>query len=79
MTDAELKHLIKMLNQISANLARGDSEEQDAARVADHVRRFWAPSMRAKIADYAALDEDALADLSKRAIAVLGDTHNLTT
>ncbi|HJN96915.1 MAG: formate dehydrogenase [Gammaproteobacteria bacterium] len=71
MTDAELKHLIKMLNQISANLARGDSEEQDAARVADHMRRFWAASMRAKIADYAALDEDALVDLSKRAIAVL--------
>ena len=34
----------------------GDPDET-AARVADHMRRFWAPSMRERLAEEAAQDE----------------------
>ncbi|MDA1371769.1 MAG: formate dehydrogenase subunit delta [Proteobacteria bacterium] len=69
--DSELKHLIKMLNEISANLARGEGEEQAAARVADHLKRFWAPAMRAKIAAYGNSDGDELVAVSKQALSLL--------
>ncbi len=37
--------LVRMANQIGANFAHlGD--ETAAAETADHLRRFWAPSMR---------------------------------
>ena len=49
MTDKELAHLIKMANQIAINLAYGDSLEQSAARVSDHIVRFWAASMKNKL------------------------------
>ena len=52
MTDGELKHLIKMANQISDNLSHGDEAEIIATRVAEHMIRFWAPSMKAKIIEY---------------------------
>jgi len=71
VTDTELKHLIKMINQISENLARGENKELDAARTADHLKRFWAPLMREKIVGYAASDKDKLSPVSKNAIALL--------
>ncbi|MEC7766387.1 MAG: formate dehydrogenase subunit delta [Pseudomonadota bacterium] len=71
MTDTELKHLIKMINQISENLARGENTELDAARIVDHLKRFWAPLMREKIASYAPTDKDKLSIASRNAIALL--------
>ena len=39
----EIEHLVKMANQIADNFSfHGDAEK----RTADHLRRFWAPSMR---------------------------------
>ena len=51
MSNTELEHLIKMANEIAANLARGDTGEAAAERVADHLKRFWAPAMRQKLID----------------------------
>ena len=51
MSNTELEHLIKMANEIAANLARGDTGEAAAERVADHLKRFWAPAMREKLID----------------------------
>ncbi len=42
----ELDQLVKMANQIADNF----SFYEDAVdRLADHLRRFWAPSMRQKL------------------------------
>jgi formate dehydrogenase subunit delta len=46
----EIEHLVKMANQIADNF----SFHEDAAdRVRDHLQRFWAPSMRRGLADFA--------------------------
>ncbi len=65
MQDPELKHLIKMVNQITANLARGADEETDIAKVADHLQRFWSPDMRSKLANFIEQDPQAASQLNK--------------
>jgi formate dehydrogenase subunit delta len=71
MSDTELEHLIKMLNQIADNVAIGESDELVARGVANHVERFWAPSMREKINRYADSDGEKLQAASKLAIELL--------
>jgi len=48
---AEIDHLVKMANQIAANFS---FHEDGVARVADHLRRFWAPSMVRQLREHAA-------------------------
>lgn len=67
MSNAEILHLVKMVNQIGDNLNHG--EELDAAqRVADHLTRFWAPAMKDKIIQHRADGGEGLSKLSKMAI-----------
>ena len=47
--DTELKHLVKMANQIAENFSFHDDTSE---RVADHIKRFWAPSMHENLARY---------------------------
>jgi len=47
---AEIDQLIKMANQIAANFA---FHEDGAGRVADHLKRFWAPVMIRQLRDHA--------------------------
>ena len=49
MTDSELEHLRKMANQIAVNFS---FHEDQVARIADHIGRFWAPSMKKLFSDY---------------------------
>ena len=49
MTAGELEHLRQMANQIAANFS---FHEDQAERIADHLTRFWAPSMRKLILEY---------------------------
>ncbi len=49
MSDSELEHLRKMANQISANFSFHDDQ---VSRIADHITRFWAPSMRKLFSNY---------------------------
>jgi len=45
----EIEQLVKMANQIADNF----SFHEDAVdRLADHLQRFWAPSMRQKLIDF---------------------------
>jgi len=50
MTDSELEHLRKMANQIAANFSFHDDQVE---RITDHLTRFWAPSLRRLLTDYA--------------------------
>ena len=45
----ELDRLVKMANQIADNFEVHDDVIE---RTADHLRRFWAPSMRQSLLDY---------------------------
>ncbi len=69
MRDPEIEHLIKMVNQITANLARGENKEADVAAVADHLRRFWSPAMRSKLATYLEQNQDAVSATSAQAVS----------
>ena len=53
MTETELEHLRQMANQIAANFSFHDDQ---VARIADHITRFWAPSMKKLFSDYIAQD-----------------------
>ncbi len=47
--NGELQHLVEMANDIARNFSfHPDTED----RIADHLTRFWAPSMRRLIADH---------------------------
>lgn len=46
---SEVEQLVKMANQIAENFSFHDDAVE---RLADHLQRFWAPSMREKLAAY---------------------------
>jgi len=60
MASQQLKQLIRMAQQIAANLAAGVDADTAAARTADHLRRFWTPAMRSELLDYWQLGEGDL-------------------
>lgn len=64
---SDIDQMIKMANQIAENFSFHDDQ---VARTADHLRRFWAPLMRRKLLDHVAgggtgLSEPALAALEQ--------------
>ena len=76
MTVSELKHLVKMANQISDNLSRSDDAETTATRVADHMIRFWAPSMKAKIIEYLNAGGKGLKEPTRLAVQQISAASN---
>jgi len=46
---SEVEQLVKMANQIAENFSFHDDSVE---RLADHVQRFWAPSMRTQLIAY---------------------------
>ena len=69
MADNELMHLIKMINQIADNLDYYGGETEVALKVLEHIDRFWAPSMKLKIVEYAEVDGSGLSSISKLAVS----------
>ena len=69
VTDNELLHLIKMINQIADNLDYDGGETEVALKVLEHIDRFWAPSMKLKIVEYAEVDGRGLSSISKLALS----------
>ncbi len=65
----ELSHLVKMANQIARNIGIGPSEDDSAARVADHIQRFWAPRMRQKMAEHFEQVSGELSPIARKALA----------
>ena len=64
--------LIKMTNEIGAFFA-GTTDAPEASRaVANHLKRYWEPRMRAQmIAYYEERNGAGLTDLAKNAVALL--------
>jgi len=63
-----VKNLIKMANQIADNFSFHDDEIQ---RIADHMQRFWAPSMQKELIDFHAAGGDGLKPSVINAIQLL--------
>lgn len=73
MSDQQLQHLIRMVNQISANNLHHGDEEQAAEVVATHLRKFWARSMKQQIIEYAEADGLELSPVSRLAVKRLSE------
>jgi formate dehydrogenase subunit delta len=67
----EVEKLVRMANQIAANFEYGPDKEKAAVGVADHLKRFWTPSMRAQIVASYERDPGDLSELAQRAVAKL--------
>jgi formate dehydrogenase subunit delta len=61
----DVQRLVKMANQIADNFGFHDDAVE---RTADHLRRFWAPSMRDKLADFEAAGGDGLNEAARGAV-----------
>jgi formate dehydrogenase subunit delta len=62
--------LIYMVNQIARNL-EAQGPEQSVAMVADHIRDFWDPSMKRRIAVLAAERPGTLSPVAAAAVSRL--------
>ena len=65
--------LVRMAEQITANMAYTDDVDLVAARVADHLNRFWDPRMRQAIAEIVDGDADQFSPALKAAVEQLRD------
>lgn len=71
MSQNQLDTLIRMLNQIAVNNGAYPVEEA-ATRVAEHVKRFWARSMKQSIIEYnQTQQDDELSPVAKLALSKL--------
>jgi formate dehydrogenase subunit delta len=74
----DVEKLVRMANQIAANNDYGSDKAKVAATVADHLKRFWTPAMRAAIVEG---HERRVLDLSPsaaRAVEVLARQQRST-
>lgn len=70
MSHNQLDSLIRMINQIAAN--NGAYQSDDAAqRVANHVKRFWARSMKQLIIAHNRSGGDGLSPVARLAVEKL--------
>ena len=70
MSQHELQHAVKMLEQIAANFAWDEDQERAAGAVASHIKRFWSPEMRRMVAAAAAKGDCEFSPLASRAIGM---------
>ena len=61
----DVERLVKMANQIADNFSWHDDAIE---RTAEHLRRFWAPSMRAKLGDFEAAGGKGLNEAARAAV-----------
>ena len=62
---SEIESLIKMANQIARNFA---FHEDSIERIADHLQRFWAPSMRRTLNEYIRAGGEGVAPEVRQAV-----------
>ena len=65
----EIERLVKMANQIADNFSFHDDA---VVRIRDHLDRFWAPSMRQKLAEHDASGGDGLKPAVREAVQGAG-------
>ena len=73
MSEPSTLHLLEMANQIALNLAHGKEQEQCIDEIANHIQRFWAPSMRVQLISLVAQNNPQLNQLVSKAVSQLSD------
>ncbi len=69
----QAEKLVRMANQIAANLDYGPDKAKAVAEVVDHLRRFWSPLMREEIVNHDDQGEVKLSEVAKQAVAQLAE------
>ncbi|ALM53369.1 formate dehydrogenase subunit delta [Halomonas huangheensis] len=67
------EHLVRMVNQIAANLGGGRDEVQAVESIRNHVEKFWARSMKQRLIASLAKDDNELAPLARLATQQLAE------
>jgi hypothetical protein len=67
----DIEKLVRMANQIAANLDYGPDKEKIAAATADHLKRFWNSTMRAAVIDGHSKKLLDLSPIAARAVEML--------
>ena len=68
MSKGELDHLVAMANDIARNFS---FHPDPSERIADHLTRFWAPSLRDLISAHVEAGGEGLADSAIEAVKLL--------
>ena len=66
-----IEKLVKMAEEITANMSYPDDREVIANKVADHLNRFWDPRMKLAIAKHAADPASTLTESLRLAVTRL--------
>ena len=71
-------HLVRMANEIAANIAPSETEDNVAEITAGHISKFWALSMKKKIIDYVAQGDGDLSPIALQAVKLVGQQYSNT-
>ena len=72
----DVDKLVKMANQIAANLDYGPDKEKVATATAEHLGRYWTPAMRTLVIDGHRKKVLELSPLAARAVEKLVSPPN---
>ncbi|MCF2947301.1 formate dehydrogenase subunit delta [Paraglaciecola aquimarina] len=75
MANEQLKQLIKMVNQIANNNSH-QTKDESVALIFNHLKKFWALSMKQQIIEYAKQDNNELTPLAQKAVIQLAVAYN---
>ena len=75
----KVEKLVRMANQIAANFEYGPDKNKAAEGVADHLSRFWTPSMLTQIVEYHRDGGTELTEVAALAVAKLSEKEKATT
>jgi hypothetical protein len=73
MSNTGTLHLIEMSNQIALNLVYGKEQIECVSAIANHIQRFWAPSMRVELIALVAQGDPQIHPLVNVAVTQLSD------
>ena len=73
MTEANIERLVKMANQIALNMAANGTEEEVAEQIAQHLGKFWPPSMKDSVSEHLATVQDKLSPLAYKGLLKLSE------
>ena len=71
----DVDKLVRMANHIAANFEGGSDESEAVASLADHIQRFWTPSMRKQLVEHWRVQPADLTPRASQAVAAIGRTE----
>lgn len=66
-------HLVRMVNQIAANLSGGHDEQEAVAGICRHLETFWARPMKRRLVACLEREDNTLAPLARQATRRLAE------